>query len=486
MAKKDNSPVVDSERLRRLFDGVNGFGQLGEGGGFDRRAFSDADLEARRWFAAQMEEAGLSVRWDGAGNVCGRFGEGDGPAVMAGSHLDTAAAGGAFGGTLGACVALESVRALQDAGVNPSCPIEVVATSDAEGRFGGTLGTLAITGQASEDWIARAVDGDGVTLCDAMTEQHLHPAAIGDAARDPGSVKSFLELYVEQGPVLEAAGEAAGVVEAVSGLCEWRITLDGTANHAGTTPMDRRADAFAGLAEVAATIPAIIRIVGGEDTRVTVGKVDIHPNEPHTVPGRAAFSLDIRDTDERAMRAITAALRALVDRVAGARGLAASIQERTWLPPAGLDPELAAIVEEEAAGLGLGCRRMTSGAGRDARTMQAFCPAALILVPSRDGVGHAPEEQTEWAAVEKGAALYLRTLLRLCDLPARETPGEPVAVAATAAAPAGLAAETGEEGAVSQPDDATSRKAAKADEASGEGDIDFDFDLDDIAVGEDD
>ena len=525
MAKKDTSPVIDSERLRRLFDGVNAFGRL-EGGGFDRRALSDADMEARRWLAAEMEGSGLAVRWDGAGNVFGRYGEGEGPIVMAGSHLDTIPGGGAFDGALGVCVALECVRAMQDAGQTPAAPIEIVATSDGGGRFGGSLGSRAVIGQVDAERAGQAADANGVGLAEAMEAQHLHPAALEDAAREPGSIKAFLELHVEQGPLLDEGGDTIGIVDTVCGQADWTITLTGSTNHSGTTPMDRRSDAFAGLAEIAATIPSIIRIVGGEASRVTVGSVALTPNQPHTIPGKAVFTLDIREASERVMRAIAAALRALVDRVAKSRGLASSIDEARWMPPVDLDAELAGIVEEEARRLDLACRRMSSGARHDASAMQSFCPAALIFVPSRGGVSHAPEEATDWKYVEKGAELYLAALTRLVDMPARERqseppaapaapePAMPAAVAAAAAAvlasePAEAKAEPGEQTppvaepspqapSVAEPEEThaepTDEEAAVANEAKkrapppieDDEDIDFDFDLDDIAIEDDD
>ena len=250
---------------------------------------------------------------------------------------------------------------------------------------------------------------------------------------------------------------------------------------------------FAGLAEIAATVPSIIRIVGGENSRVTVGKVDIFPNNPHTIPGKAVFNLDIRDTSERVMRAIAAALRALVERVAEARGLEASINETSWLSPVELDPELVAIAEEEARRLDLKYRRMPSGAGHDAQTMQSFCPAALIFVPSRGGVSHAPEEFTDWADVEKGAELYLSALRRFCEMPARQAPALPLA--ATAVAPVAPV-----EAAARRPPSATRqrrrrpplrttasrpRRGSRAPPRPRQDDeIDFDFDLDDIAGDE--
>ncbi|HET7411619.1 MAG TPA: Zn-dependent hydrolase [Pararhizobium sp.] len=413
MADRAQSPRINSERLRALLDGVNAFGHSAGTGGFNRPAFSDADMAVRRWFAGQMKEAGLVVRRDGAGNLFGRLGGEGGPVVMIGSHLDTVPEGGAFDGALGACIALESVRALRDAGIEPAIPIEVVATSDEEGRFGGMLGSQAIAGQIDHAWIEQAVDADGLRLSEAMAAQGLDPLAIPNAARPAGMIRAFLELHVEQGPVLEAQRKSVGIVEAVSGICHWQVTLVGRANHSGTTPMDMRSDAFAGLAEIAAMIPTVIRDTGGEQSRVTIGKVRLFPDHPHTIPGRAVFNLIIRDVDEDIMQAMASVFRDLIGRISGKHRLEASIDEMSWLAPAALDAGIASILETEAKRLGLAYMRMPSGAGHDAQTMQAICPSALIFVPSRAGISHAPEEWTDWADIENGAALYLATLCRL-------------------------------------------------------------------------
>jgi N-carbamoyl-L-amino-acid hydrolase len=179
--------------------------------------------------------------------------------------------------------------------------------------------------------------------------------------------------------------------------------------------MDLRADAFAGLAEIAAAIPELIRAHGGPQSRLTIGQVTLQPNFPHTIPGRADFSVILRDTDEAVMRALDAALRARIATTAAANGLRHGIAVASWLSPTDLDPGLADLLQAVAAGLGLDALDMPSGAGHDAQTMQAFCPAALVFVPSRGGISHAPEEWTDWPAIEAGAALMLAALLRLTD-----------------------------------------------------------------------
>jgi hydantoinase/carbamoylase family amidase len=406
---------IDSDRLRALLEGINDFGANRETGGHNRMGFSDADMAARRWFARVMRDDGLAVHTDAAGNVFGRFGAPGGPCVMAGSHLDTVPEGGAFDGALGVCVALECARAIRDAGLETTVPLEVAAFAEEEGRFGGMLGSQAVTGQVTQEWLENAVDAEGVRLADAMRAQGFDPAAVPGAARAPGSVRAFLELHVEQGPVLEAAGVPIGIARAVSGVCNLSVRLDGRANHSGTTPMELRADAFAGLAEIGAAIPGLIAAQGGPQSRITIGKVTLRPNFPHTIPGRADFSVILRDTDEAVMRALNAALRARIAQTATGHGLTCEISVVSWLSPTALDRGVADLLQAEAARLGLPALEMPSGAGHDAQTMQALCPSALVFVPSRGGVSHAPEEWTDWPAIEAGAALMLAALVRLTE-----------------------------------------------------------------------
>jgi N-carbamoyl-L-amino-acid hydrolase len=404
-------PRINLARLRRLLAGVNAFGKNPATGGYSRPGFSDADMSARRWFLERLRAAGLAARQDEAANVFGRFGPADGPCVMAGSHLDTVPEGGAFDGALGVCAALECVCAMQDAGLRPQTAIEVAATSEEEGRFGGMLGSQAIAGLVSASWLRRAADADGVKLRDAMSAQGLAAEKAAAAAR--ADVAAFLELHIEQGPVLEAARVPVGIADSVSGVCVLRGRFIGRANHSGTTPMALRADAFAGLAQTAAAIPAIIGECGGEQSRVTIGKVDIRPNAAHTIPGVAEFSLVIRDSDEKIMAALRRRLRREIARAAEAGGLKASVTQTSWLSPTTLDAGLVSMLRAEAAAHNLPHLVMPSGAGHDAQTMQALCPAALIFVPSKSGISHAPEESSDWDDIRKGAQLMLAALIRL-------------------------------------------------------------------------
>ena len=408
-----SEPKIRSDRLKTLLDGINKFGFNRETGGFNRPGFSDMDVAVRDWFREQMVKDGLEVSVDAAGNLFGRLGDSSRPCVMVGSHLDTVPEGGAFDGALGAAIGLECVRSLKDHGIEPHFPVVAVATSEEEGRFGGMLGSQTISGQLAPGWVEVASDADGVSLVEAMAAQGYAPDTLRDAAWPDGSVRAFLELHVEQGPVLEAEKLSIGIVDGISGVLVLGVSLQGVANHSGTTPMSLRADAFAGLAEIGVAIPAIIEAIGTDQSRVTIGKVDLSPNFPHTIPGRADFTIIVRDTSAEVMAELRARIERAIAEAARRNNLGVALDERSFLPPESLDAGIRKVFLEETARLGYSHRVMPSGAGHDAQTMQAFCPAGLIFVPSRNGISHAPEEWTDWADIEKGAQVMLNAVLHL-------------------------------------------------------------------------
>jgi N-carbamoyl-L-amino-acid hydrolase len=399
---------INPHRLRADIDAVNALGRIDGLPGMNRISFSDADMAGRRWLMDRLEDAGLTARMDDAGNVFGRWEAGQGAAVLAGSHLDTVPQGGVYDGTLGVCAALEAVRAMKGAGIAPVRPVEVVCTADEEGRFGGMFGSQAICGEVGPDWIEAAVDDTGVRLADAMRAQGFDPARV--TARDPGEIAVFLELHVEQGPVLEKAGIPAGIVSAISGVFNWTVTLSGEANHSGTTPMELRRDAFRGLADFGAAIPSILAQAGGPETRLTVGKVELSPNFPHSIAGEAVFSIIGRDIEEARMKALAEACQGEISRAARAHGLGVTIARQSWLPPAPLDPGVVQRLADIAKSSGVPAQIMPSGAGHDAQTFSRHCPAGLIFVPSIGGISHSPNEDTEWSDVEQGANLLARAI----------------------------------------------------------------------------
>lgn len=407
------TPGIDLDRLRSDMLELAQIGTVAGRPGINRPSFSNADMAGRRFFMERCQEAGLDTTMDAVGNVIARWGTGSGPVVMAGSHLDTVPDGGVFDGTLGSCAALEAVRTMRAAGVTPDRPIEVVATADEEGRFGGMLGSQALAGMIDPAWLEAATDSDGIRLVDAMRAQGLEPDRYAEAARDPATLRAFLELHIEQGPVLEASGLAIGIATGVSGVFNWTVTLNGVANHSGTTPMDLRQDAFAGLAAYAGRIPAVIEELASDQARLTIGKVELRPNFPHTIPGSATFSIIGRDTDDAVMHRMAHLCRRELDKTAQKHGLALEVREESRLAPVRLAPDVAALLAEQSRQLGYATTTLPSGAGHDAQTMQHVTRAGLIFVPSKGGISHAPEEDTDWQDVERGANVLLHGLLAL-------------------------------------------------------------------------
>lgn len=403
--------AANLDRLRSDLDALNEIGRINGLKGINRLSFSTADMEGRRWMMQRMEEAGLSVHLDPVGNVFGRWDVGSGAPIMAGSHLDTVLEGGPLDGTLGVCAALEAVRAMKEAGIEPERPVVVVGTADEEGRYGGMLGSQAICGEVDRTWIEAAVDDEGKRLVDALRGQGLDPDGLDDAAW--GEIQAFLELHIEQGPVLTRSGEALGIVNAVSGVFNWTVTLTGEPNHSGTTPMDHRRDAFRGLADFGASIPYLITRADGRESRMTVGKVTLSPNFPHSVAGKAIFSVIGRDIDEAAMRSLASHSRKRLEDIAKEHGLELEIAEQSWLSPTLLSPSLRDRLASLSEDLGYRTRVMSSGAGHDAQTFARHYRAGLIFVPSVGGISHAPEEWTDWEDIRAGVDLLTAAIIDL-------------------------------------------------------------------------
>ncbi|TPW31257.1 hypothetical protein [Pararhizobium mangrovi] len=402
------SARIDSDRLRALFEGIQAFGRQGATDDAERPAFGEADMAARRWFAEQMSDAGLRVSRDDAGNLLGRWGADSGAAVVLGAHLDGGPSD-AFDGALAASLALESIRTLKEAeDGSPKCSIELVVFADGAGRFADRLGVRAFAGAPQIEDLSAASDVDGVTLEDAMAGADLNVALIETAARSGEAIRAFVDLHVDDTGALSREGNAVGIVEQVTGESVRRVRLTATGGHTGT----QSPDALAGMCEIGATLSSIMRIVGSEASRMTMGEVDVAANRGPGVSKEVAFSLYLSDPDERTMQSLGAAFIALVERVANARGLDMAIEEKVWEQPKALDGEIAGIVEAEAQRLDLTATRMVV-AGRKAQIMQARGPSGLIVFTPADGDPGAGK--VNWDALERVANLHLATLVRLAE-----------------------------------------------------------------------
>ena len=409
MVLTPSGPGIELDRLRADLLDLSRIGHT-PSGGVSRVAFTHADMQARRWLIGRIEDAGGTARIDGAGNVIGRWFESDQPAVVLGSHIDSVVNGGLFDGALGVLAGLECARALRAANLQPGRPLELVAFADEEGRFGGMFGVQAYCGMVTPDWLENATDPDGMRLWDAMSAHGFDPMAALDAARRPEDMHAFLELHVEQGPVLEAEKRRIGVVEGISGIFKWVVHLLGRANHAGTAPMHLRSDAFSGLATFAHEIPRILDEEGSLGSRLTIGKVELLPGNPHTVPGEAVFSLVGRDIDPETLRRLSDACRRVLSAIARRKGLRFEYRELSWLEPRRCHPEVIDAFDRAARGLGHDPLHMPSGAGHDTQFMAEFGRAGMIFVPSVGGISHAPDELTHWADVEAGAQVLFRAV----------------------------------------------------------------------------
>lgn len=419
-------PAVNLDRIREDLLALARIGRNEEDQGIYRLGFSAEDMEARRWLMGRIEQAGGRARLDEAGNVIGRwFDEVDAPAVVLGSHIDSVSAGGIFDGTLGVVAGLECLRTVVERKLQPARPLELVAFADEEGRFGGMFGAQAYVGQVTPDWVEQAVSVNGVRLADAMREQGLDPDRATIAARDPQTLHAFLELHIEQGPVLESEGLPLGVVEGISGVFKWVVRLIGKANHAGTAPMHLRSDAFMGLADFAHEIPRILDEDGTDSSRLTVGKVELKPGYPHTVPGEVEFSLVGRDMSQEVMQQIAQSCQKVLSTIARRHRLRFEYDERSWLEPRDCHPDVIEAFERQAHKLGIAARRMPSGAGHDTQFLTEVTRAGMIFVPSVGGISHAPDEWTQWADVETGSNVLLHTLLEFAGIGAtgRVDPG---------------------------------------------------------------
>lgn len=415
-----NQPQIDIARIEADINAIARFGFNEEDRGVYRQGFSQADMAARRWLLDRFDELGLAHHMDGAGNVIGRYGPKDGdadrPAVVIASHLDSVPAGGIFDGVLGVVAGLEVIRTMRDAGITPDYPIEVIATSEEEGRFGGMLGAQALTGNLTREWLEGAADEHGLALKDAMADAGLDYLQALHAYRRPETLNAFLELHVEQGPVLDAEKTTIGVVEGISGVFKWMVKLKGKADHAGTAPMHLRSDALMGMVDFAHEIPRIIDEEGTDKSRITIGHVALKPGFPHTVPGEADFTIVGRDLDEHVMTRLADACRKVLESISRRHGLKFDYEQMSWLAPAYCDEAIVAMIARNAQALGYSNTIMPSGAGHDVQFFTGLTRTGLIFVPSVGGISHAPDEWTHWSDIARGAQLLFNCALELaCD-----------------------------------------------------------------------
>jgi N-carbamoyl-L-amino-acid hydrolase len=383
---------------------LRGFGASGVGKGVIRPAYSQADVKARHWLAAQFRDAGLSVEVDAMGNL---FGLAEGRSLLLGSHSDSQPEGGWLDGALGVVAALEVARACKASG-GPS--VSVVSFQDEEGRFGVTTGSAVWSGQLSLTEADALTDHAGVPLGDAR-------AAMADmvtGAVDPARFTGFIEMHIEQGPTLDSHGEQIGVVTDIVGIRDMKMTFEGQQNHAGTTPMHLRRDAFQAVSAFNARLNDRLRNVVTPQTVWTIGHVSLHPNASSIVPGCATFSMQWRDSDIARLARMEQIIRETAAEVASEREVQLSYGPLLGLEPVRMDERLqdALCAAAEAVAPGQ-WRRMPSGALHDATNLSRLMPVAMLFVPSIGGISHAFEEETDEADLVAGLEVLHRAVRAL-------------------------------------------------------------------------
>jgi hydantoinase/carbamoylase family amidase len=407
---------VTANRLHDAIAELAGFNDDPAAGGITREVYTPTYRAALDRVAAWMREARLEVRLDAVGNLFGRWTGADpaAPRVLTGSHVDTTLNAGRYDGVLGVLGAIEAVHALRDGGATPRRSIEVVAWAGEEPRFGtGCVGSRAAAGRLDRADLDRLRDRDGTTMADALRSAGLDPDELDAARIDPDGVHALVELHIEQGAVLETAGESIGVVTAIAAPHDLRLTLHGAATHAGATPMHARRDALAGAAEAMMELERLVRASPSGTTVGTVGVVRVRPGAINVVPGEVELDVDIRDSDLGARTEVVGSVLAAARAIAARRGLDLDVTPLVEDTPVQSDPRVVEAAEAAVRELGLPFRRMTSGAYHDAMIMAPRLPIGMIFVPSVGGISHHPDEHTEPRDLERGVQVLAGTLARL-------------------------------------------------------------------------
>ncbi len=403
--------TINAKRLEERLERLSEIGRIGETG-VCRLALSKEDREAVELVKGWFEEAGLKARIDAFGNLIGRM-EGrqpDAPILMLGSHIDSQPYGGRFDGTVGVLGALEVVQTLAEQGVVPEMPIEAAAFCDEEGcRFNkGLFGVRGILGQLEEGELERA-DKQGVTRREALLAFGCDPGGFEASRYPPGRIGAFLEMHIEQGPVLEALGEPVGIVTGISGPLWLTVEFTGFAGHAGSVPMPMRKDALAGAAEVIVALNRLASEDPDAPTVGTVGSLTVFPDSRNIIPEKVRFTVDLRDIDLARRNRKEARLRETIAETAKRHGLTVSITEDTNSEPRYCAPDIMDVMRKGANKLGLRAPELMSGPFHDSLALSYVCDYGMIFIRCKDGISHNPKEFADYEDVALGAELLYQT-----------------------------------------------------------------------------
>jgi len=406
---------IDQQLLNREIDTLAGFSDA-EAPAVTRVVFSEQDRKARAWLKERFAEAGLAVREDAVGNTFARW-EGakpDLPAVATGSHVDAIPHAGKYDGVVGVLGGLEAIRALERTGFRPKRSIElIVFTSEEPTRFGlGCLGSRLMSGTLAPEAAAALRDDEEQTL-DTVRQRAGFKGSLDSVRIAPGSYSAFVELHIEQGPILEEEKIPLGLVTHIAAPASFRITIEGEGGHAGGRLMPGRRDALCAAAEIILAVERGALGTGAIDTVGTVGICQVHPGAVNSIPSRVQISVDVRDTDAARRDKVQAEIEAAIEEIGRRRGVVARVEIINSDPPAESSPEILAALTAACETEGIGYRRMVSRAYHDSSFMSQIAPIAMLFIPCRGGVSHRPDEYSSPEEIGRGVKVLARTLAAL-------------------------------------------------------------------------
>lgn len=406
---------VDVSRIRRHIETLAGFTST-PGSGTTRLSYTPEYRRACDYLISHVRTLGIEGRYDAIGNLRIRLGGAgdDKPAVVIGSHLDSVINGGDFDGILGVVGGVEVIQVLVESGIRPGHPIEVVSFVEEEGTtFRCPLaGSKALTGALGMKDLENLKNEAGRSLPEVAADFGLAPRRLGDDRFREGSVKSMVELHIEQGAVLETLGLPVGIVETIAGSENHRVRLRGRANHAGTTPMPLRFDALACAAECIGAVERIASHPARHDTVATVGRIHCSPNAVNVIPAAVEFSIDVRDIHKELIESAARAMLDEINAIAERRHIRCETELTGESAPRPMSPQIVEQISELARLAGIPCHRMNSGALHDAAMMTRITDVGMIFVPSKDGRSHTPKEWTDYEDIEQGANLLLAAVMQ--------------------------------------------------------------------------
>lgn len=407
---------MNTKRISSTLETFNQFGRNNETGGINRIAFTHHERLAALKFSMLCQQEGLNVYFDLMGNVIARRNGkySNLQPVLIGSHIDTVIDGGEFDGLLGVVSALEVVRHLNDNNIETDHPIEIIAFSAEEStRFNqATLGSKYFCGFLTQDAMRKIEDNDGEILYDVVQslKQDVSTTVLPRKQKD---IKAFLEMHIEQGPILQNKHKDIGIVTHIAAPHRFKLKLEGTTSHSGSTPMPMRRDALTAASEVILAVENIGQQFHKEGVVATVGYANVHPNTMNAIPGDVTLLIDVRGKTTRPREQVVSEIQKKISEITTRRGIEYKLLDLGQEEPVALNQQIAKIIESSASLLNISHRYMFSGAGHDAMNLAKICPTSMIFIPCKDGISHSPLESTTIEQIEKGTQVLIDTVLQV-------------------------------------------------------------------------